>query len=138
MGSTKDLEEKQSRAALCPGCCVWHERRRTSFDVIIEVHQKTVSPWLDLSLLQSQKIERHQACQHHLCSSPRLSGLRQAGRLLWSRHSSSVGRKPPHSLYFGEKFNIGFFAQTFGGSSYTCMEARKKFWAEKSMLNFSR
>ena len=39
---------------------------------------------------------------------------------------------------YREKINIGFFAQTFGGSSYTCREARKKFWVKKSMLNFSR
>ena len=44
----------------------------------------------------------------------------------------------PRVWVYHEKFNIGFFAQTFGGSSYTCIEARKKFWAKKSMLNFSR
>ena len=47
-----------------------------------------------------------------------------------------IGHGPKVRVY-REKFNIGFFGQTFEGSSYTCKENRKKFWAKMSMLNFS-
>ena len=35
-----------------------------------------------------------------------------------------------------KNLTLGFFAQTFGGSSYTCMEARTKFWAQKVNVKF--
>ena len=51
----------------------------------------------------------------------------------WESHE----RHDPKVRVSREKFNIGFSPKLFGGSSYTCMEARKKIWAKKSMLNFS-
>ena len=44
----------------------------------------------------------------------------------------------PQIGVYPEKFNIGFLAQIFLASFFTCREARKKNWSKKSMLNFSR
>ena len=59
-------------------------------------------------------------------------------RVKFCHFGESQIKGTPQIGVYPEKFNIGFLAQIFFGSSYTCMEARKKIWAKKSMLNFSR
>ena len=60
------------------------------------------------------------------------------GTNCWYRGDSAyTDCSQKQSLLYPEKFNIGFLVQIFFGSSYTCMEARKKICAKNPMLNFS-
>jgi len=59
-------------------------------------------------------------------------------RVKFCHFGESQIKGTPQIGVYPEKFNIGFLAQIFLGSFYTCREARKKNWSKKSMLNFSR